>query len=79
MTKTNFQEMLNGITPEALKETQEVLHYINGGLSKTKVPTPDGPQDLTAGQRSVFTAALLIEYGKLAGNGKTESPANAPT
>ena len=29
-----------------------------------EVQTPDGPQDLTEEQRSVFAAALLIAYGK---------------
>ena len=43
MTDTNFQEMLNRITPEYLLETQKVLRYIQDELANTKVPAPDGP------------------------------------
>ena len=74
MTDTNFQEMLNRITPEYRLETQKVLRYIQDELADTKVPAPDGPQDLTEEQRTVVTAALLIAYGE-----QKKSPASAPT
>lgn len=65
MEKLDFNELLREVqTPEAIKEANAVLLFISGELDKAKVPTPDGPQDLTEEQRSVFAAALLIAYGK---------------
>lgn len=65
MEKLDFNELLQEVqTPEAIKEAHAVLRFISGELDKAKVPTPDGPQDLTEEQRSIFAAALLIAYGK---------------
>ena len=61
----NFKELLQDVqTPEAIKEAHAALLFINGELKLAKVPTPDGPQDLTEDQRSIFAAALLIAYGR---------------
>ena len=79
MEKLAFKELLQEVqTPEAVMEAKEALIYINGELDKTKVPTPDGPLDLTPGQRSIFAAALLIAYGKRKNPAGGATPAGDP-
>ena len=63
MDEKTFKKMLVNITPEALKEAQQTVAFLDDHLKKAEGPA------LSDSARAVMIATLLIEYGNLKGQG----------